>query len=709
MSPRFFYAGRIFGVTMLSLSTALSLPSFAQEESSNLEVVTVTGSRTGTEIGELATAISVLDADTLKDQRLLSTDILKSLDMRVPGLNVSTGMRSQCLLKIRGRTPSFQINGVPANQDLRPSNCNSAFQLSPFAVEQVEVVRGATALFGAGAPGGIINIITRSADSEEQTTDVVLQSSFNTKTTSDTFHNDIYVGSGRVIGDWDYYLGYGGQNYQSARDPNGNRVAGTEFTSDALNTNIGYEISDSERLRLTATWYEEDPGQEYDADGAEVGVEGLRYPSIIAVESNPFRNQSRDSQHTLALSFESDEVLGQALNASVFYQAQEYKQRANFQESNGGEADFFSDDRENSTLGLRLTMDADFTIDASTLGLEYGVDYQRNRLLRLQLDPENPSKVVGFIAPEVTLDTLGLFTQLDYDIGVVKFLGGVRYEDYSGEIGDDYAGQGLAGEAVPGALDDASLTLGNFGVVIDLDAANQLYISWNQGAELTQIGRAARRAKDPGLISPEPAVSDQWELGVRGAIGAVNYSTAVFRSESDAASLLQPDPSCAGQNFCPLIPLRVPQKIVGIEATAEWEISSVLSSGAVLTWQDGEIYDKELNRFIPFGSDTVSPTRLSIYAQWQAAESLTLSVQSLYIAKSDFFSASEQEIGFVETDSVWLSDVSARYQLPGVGDFSLGISNLLNEKYENVTASAAGFTPALNEGRRLTLQYSTQF
>ena len=35
---------------------------------------------------------------------------------------------------------TFQINGVPANQDLRPSNCNSAFQVGPFALERIEVV-----------------------------------------------------------------------------------------------------------------------------------------------------------------------------------------------------------------------------------------------------------------------------------------------------------------------------------------------------------------------------------------------------------------------------------------------------------------------------------------------------------------------------------------------------------------------------------------
>ncbi|MFX5522041.1 TonB-dependent receptor plug domain-containing protein, partial [Acinetobacter baumannii] len=82
----------------------------------------------------------------------------------MPGLSIQAPEdRSSCGSQIRGRTASFQINGVPVNEDLRPGSCTSPFALSPCAVESVEVVRGGTALYGAGAPGGIINLQTRRA------------------------------------------------------------------------------------------------------------------------------------------------------------------------------------------------------------------------------------------------------------------------------------------------------------------------------------------------------------------------------------------------------------------------------------------------------------------------------------------------------------------------------------------------------------------
>jgi iron complex outermembrane receptor protein len=706
-------------LAVASLIVACSYPAFVSAQSSPtnaasapdagggvLEEVTVTASRMSRALSEIPTAVSVLDARSIDQQIGLSTDLLRALDVTVPGLNVSAGGRSQCLTNIRGRTPSFQINGVPANQDLRPSNCNSAFQLSPFAVERVEVVRGATALFGAGAPGGIVNLITRRAASADLEVDLVAQTGANTSSASDTWHSDLYLGAGQKLDRFDYYLGFGYQDYQASRDPNGDFIPATEFDSLALNGSAGYEINDGWRARLTATWYEEDPGQEYNVDGADVAA-GVKFPDVIPIESNPFRNQSFDRQSTLALSLEGDELLSHQFAASVFYQEQEFRQRANFQDFNGGDPDFFNDNRENSTTGLRLTLARTYDV-GSGLDMRYGVDLQRARLLRLLLDSADPSIITGFIAPEVILDTIGLFVQADYRVDRIRFTGGLRQEFYTGEIGDKYANRGLPGTGTPGDFDDADLALYNAGIVFDLRDDFQLYASFNQGAELTQLGRAARRATDPGLISPEPAVSDQYEIGARGTLGPIELTAAAFYSESDAASLVQPDPSCAGQSFCPLIPLRVPQKVWGIEGTLAWPVSPTVDLGGVFTWQEGEIFDEDVGDYIPFGSDTVSPTRFTLYTDWQAMDALALRLQATYIMSTDFFSPAEQQLGLVETDSVFTTDLSANYELRR-GTVGVGITNLFDEEYQNVTLAAGGFTPTLAEGRRVTMSYRVRF
>lgn len=670
-----------------------------------LDEVTVTAARTSRALAEIPTAVSVLDEESLSRQTGLSTDLLRALDVTVPGLNVSAGGRSQCLTNIRGRTPSFQIDGVPANQDLRPSNCNSAFQLSPFAVERVEVVRGATALFGAGAPGGIVNLITRRAKSDELEVDLVAQTGGNSRGSS-TFQTDLYAGLGQKRGRFDWYAGVGWQDYDVASDPNGDRVPGTEFDSLALNAAAGLEITDGVRVRFTGTWYEEDPGQEYNVDGVDVAA-GVAFPRVIAVTSHPFRAEGVDRQTTLALTLEADRFLAHRFSASLFHQRQEFRQRANFQDFNGGAPDFFADDRTNSTTGLRLTLERSWGAERR-FETKYGVDLQRARLLRLLLDDDDPSIVTGFIAPEVILDTVGVFAQADWNVGRLRFTGGVRQEFYTGEIGDDYANLGLDGAGTPGDFADADLALYNAGVVFDLRGDFQLYASFNQGAELTQLGRAARRATNPGLISPEPAVSDQYEIGARGTLGAVAVTAAAFYSKSDAASLVQPDPSCAGQSFCPLIPLRVPQKVWGVEGTFAWPVAADLDLGGVFTWQEGEIFDEGVGDYIPFGSDTVSPTRFTVYSDWRPLERAALRLQATYILASNFFSPSQQALGLVDTDSVFTMDLNATYRV-GPGTLGLGVTNLLDEEYRNVTLAAGGFTPTLAEGRRIVASYRVRF
>jgi iron complex outermembrane receptor protein len=665
--------------------------------------ITVTASRTGQETSELPVAVTVLDADTIANQLSQSTDILRALDFTVPGLNLSAGGRSQCLTRVRGRVPAFQLNGVPANQDLRPSNCNSAFQVSPFAIERIEVVRGATALFGAGAPGGIINLITRRARSEALEVDAVAQTGFNPGEPNGSFQTDLYAGIGQKLGSFDYYFGGGYQDYSVGRDPNGDRVVGTAFDSVSLNGNLGLEISPTVRARLTGTWYQEDPGQEYNVSGADVAA-GVAFPRVIPVTPNPFRGQGNDKLGTLALSVEADDVLGQRLFATAFGQWQSFRQRANFQDFNGGDPDFFSDNRTNSTIGTRLTLATGAELGGGRLDVEYGVDWRRDRLIRLLLDPADPSTVTGFIAPEVILYQTGLFAQASYTIGPVRMSGGARQELYRGRIGDKLADQGLPGTGTPGKLKDAELLLFNLGFVYDVSPTVQLYASYNQGAELTQLGRAARRAANPALISPEPAKSEQYELGARGSLGEVSFSLAGFYSYSASASLVQADPSCAGQSFCPLIPLRVPQKVWGAEGTIDWAVTPRFDLSALFTWQRGEIFDQALDRYVPFGTDIVSPTRVAVRTNWRATERLSLGAQASYAFKANFFSPAEQGIGFVNTPSLFLADASLAWKA-GPGEITAAVSNLFDERYQNLVLAAGAFTPSLQEGRRLTLGY----
>lgn len=64
---------------------------------------------------------------------------------------------------MRGREPLYLIDGVPQSNPLR-NGARAAYTIDPLMIERVEIIHGASAIQGMGASGGIINIVTKSAE-----------------------------------------------------------------------------------------------------------------------------------------------------------------------------------------------------------------------------------------------------------------------------------------------------------------------------------------------------------------------------------------------------------------------------------------------------------------------------------------------------------------------------------------------------------------
>lgn len=674
----------------------------AVDETTFLQEVTVTGSRTQKHISDVATSVSVVSEAELQEQFSISTDVLDALNATVPGLNVSQSFkRIGCNMNVRGRPASFQINGIPVNQDLNESNCSSMFQVSPFALERIEVLRGATALYGAGAPGGIVNLITRRANSEALEIDGTVRMSANTRRSSGTRDYDVYLGAGQRIGAWDYYGGLAYQDFGAARTPTGDLVPREELTSWSFNGSLGRAIGDGGSLRVTGTFYREERGQEYSADGTQTHGQ---FGHVVPIDDNPFRSQSHDQLLTLIVAYDQEGVLGHHLSLSAYIQRQEFIQRANFYNVNFGN-DFFNSDMDNDRIGLRSTLAREFDLGSSNLQLQYGIDYVSNTYYRPVINPA-VGTITGWVSPEVTLDTTSGFAQGDLVWSRFRLTGGARYERYTGEVGDKGYDPATPQASLPGNVHTTNLTLFNVGGVFDLTDALQLYGGFSQGAELSQLSRAVRGRQNPEIVSPEPATSNQYELGVRGKKGPTEFSLAAFYSDSNKASLLQADPSCAGQpGLCPLIPLRAPQRFHGVEATLDWNVNRKLATGALLTFQRGEIYNTGLGRYIEYSSSQVSPTRVTAYVSVSPSERFQARLQGTYYGAADYFTPGEQALGFYNSDSLFLADLSSAYKL-GVGELTLSVSNLLDKKYVNV-ANQGSFNSFyyMEEGRRVSLGY----
>jgi iron complex outermembrane receptor protein len=690
-----------------SVPAASEYAQSGSESVSSLDTVTVTGSRMKKQLSDVTTSISVVNEKALAEQFSISTDVLEALNVTVPGLNVSQGYNRQgCNMNVRGRQANFQINGIPVNQDLRESNCNAMYQVSPFALERIEVLRGASALYGAGAPGGTINMITRRASSDELEIDGTFRLSANPRGISDTQNYDAYLGAGQSFEGWDYYAGLAYQDVGAARTPRDSFVPQEERTSWSFNGSLGRQIGEDGELRLTGTFYREERGQEYATDWTT--TRGT-YNNIVPIDDHPYKHEGYDQLLTLVAAYEQAGVLGHDLAISAYLQSQEYLQRMNEYGAGWGNF-FFASDTENDRIGLRSTLAREFAVGANTLELEYGVDYVSNTFFRPTVDPENGGVITGWVSPEITFETTSGFFQSDYVVGRLRFSGGARYESYEGEVGDRGYDPALPNASGPGKTDSTNLWLLNLGAVYDLTETLQVYGGFSQGAEISQLARAVRGQPDPSVVSPEPATSDQFEIGLRGRSGNVEYSAAAFHSKSDKASLLQADPSCAGQpGLCPLIPLRAPQRFHGLEGTLDWKTSDRWTTGAIFTLQRGEVFDEGLGRYVEYSAEHVSPLRLTGYAAFSPTEKMNVRLQGTYYGAADYYSAGEQALGYFNTESLFLMDLSSAFGV-GPGELTVSVANLLDKEYVNYANQASfDFFYYMEEGRRVSLGYRVRF
>lgn len=137
-----------------------------------LEELVVTATRTSLKAEQVASSIMVLDRGEI--QRSGARDLAALLE-QVPGLDVSRsgGPGGTATLRLRGLGDGhvlLLVDGVEQNDPSSPGRAVDLSTLSLDGVERVEVVRGSqSALFGADALAGVVQVVTRPAGPHART------------------------------------------------------------------------------------------------------------------------------------------------------------------------------------------------------------------------------------------------------------------------------------------------------------------------------------------------------------------------------------------------------------------------------------------------------------------------------------------------------------------------------------------------------------
>jgi iron complex outermembrane receptor protein len=146
------------------------IPVTLERQAAIEEHVTVSATRTDRRIEDQPMRVEVLDAEEIEEKQLMTPgDIVMMLNemggLRVQATSPSLGAASVRVQGMRGRYTRFLSDGLPLfGADVGGLGL---LQIPPSDLGQVEVIKGvASALYGAGALGGVVDLISRRPTNE---------------------------------------------------------------------------------------------------------------------------------------------------------------------------------------------------------------------------------------------------------------------------------------------------------------------------------------------------------------------------------------------------------------------------------------------------------------------------------------------------------------------------------------------------------------
>jgi iron complex outermembrane receptor protein len=129
------------------------------------EQVLVTATRTDTRLQDQPLRVEILDREEIEEKLMMTPgDIVMMLNemggMRVQATSPSLGAASVRIQGMRGRYTRFLSDGLPLFGE--QVGALGLLQIPPMDLGRVEVIKGvASSLYGAGAMGGVVNLVSR--------------------------------------------------------------------------------------------------------------------------------------------------------------------------------------------------------------------------------------------------------------------------------------------------------------------------------------------------------------------------------------------------------------------------------------------------------------------------------------------------------------------------------------------------------------------
>ncbi|MEZ0542727.1 TonB-dependent receptor [Fibrella arboris] len=678
-----------------------------------LEEVVVTASRKPETVKEVPSAMTIVGLRQIQEQTAINTDITSILQYTVPGLALSTGRTSNTGQTLRGRQVLVLIDGVPQSTPLRNGGRDLRI-IDPSAIERIEVIKGATSIYGNGADGGIINYITKRAGTDKPFTaqtwaGLTGQVGGSSDQTMGYRLSQQFMGRTRKF---DYVLNGTLERTGLMRDATGLPVSAFYNTGQMTTSNMlvkaGYTIAARQRIEAMYNYYGSRSDLQY-ID--QLGVYGKTHTiGIPATGELPGTPQGTPYNHNATLRYSFDRLLG-GTSAEVIGYLQNFRTvygyDAQFFE-NGGQSNIVSDKK-----GVRLNLNTPFALGSSLAGeVLYGLDLLNDQTAQKLQDGR-------FWTPDMNMTNTAPFAQLKLDFRQhLTLKAGARYENLGVVVSDfttlktynattkKYDG----GVVVQGGTLDYQAFVGNVGLRYSGWRAFQPFAAFSQSFSINELGRILRTSQKSivSQLETKPIIVNNYEAGVSGQVGRwVHYDLAVYESRSELGASYRTLPSGVFEI------VRAPERIRGYEVTVDVTPVRGLAVGGSFSYLEGKSDNNADGDYETYlGGDRISAPKTTAYVRVQPNNRLSLTLNALTAGNRDRFSpAANGTYAYAQAPvtAYTLLNVSGSYQLTAKAGLSLGIENLLNTDYypaiSQWAARASDYIKGTGRRAMLTLHY----
>jgi hemoglobin/transferrin/lactoferrin receptor protein len=585
------------------------------------------------------------------------------------------------------------VDGVRINS-AQPQGAIASF-LDLGLLERAEVVKGpGSVLYGSGAMGGVVNLITPQA---EFTADDTLGGRIGVRYSS---VDEGLAGAAlltRSNADSALVLGIAGRDVDDYRSPDG-REDLTGYQSDTLLAKYRHKLTEHVGLRVNLQRHEDEdvwyPGS------ARRGA-GVPAPLGTAIIHSP---QQRRELYELGV----DAKLGEGTLAAEIYRQEVFRQIRAF--SSAKQRDYVRNDVSFITDGAKtrylFAAGADHLL---TIGAE---------LWRMRGDPErymdnNPPAFDNNVRNDPfnkgEIESAGVFVQDEFALGDTRIVAGARFDRVAG----DAARKGMTQTT---GLDNTDHELS-----WSLAAIQPLGASLNAYANLGRAFRAPdmrERFEDSargdgyyhvGNPQLDAEVSTSLELGLKQGGAGLQYQLAAFHTRIDGYIAGRVSGAVHPQNG---LPLKITENldkvtIYGVEGSASLPLGAFVAD-AGFTWLRGKNHqDDEPLYQMPAPEFTVGLGQPAVRGLWWRAQLRAVAEQDR-IATTFSNGTENRSAGFVTADAEfgWRFGKVAAFESAGL---AVQLSNLADKRYhEHLTEGVSGNELAA-PGRGVALSLNGSF